>query len=215
MFNKPEASTRCQNAAHKSLYVLKSDGEAAAAWSDSISTKSIFACSMDGPSVSWTINDIFKFDNRIFLLYHCMGSGYDYFTPLGCLIGGLALPRTSKFSHLTALQAAGTGSAVAGGIGLTLGLMSLVGKANSKDPAIPFDSAGIQRRVDGISHNYRIRAMDLGVWIGTLTAGGAMLAAGGPTKLGLSAGSLGRVQGLALGSALGSIVSNIVVETTK
>jgi hypothetical protein len=209
---------KCQwNPANEVLKTFMKDRRVAAAAAKKHEGSNVLATSssMDGPSVAWTVNDLFKFDNRSFLLYHCMFSGYDFCTPLGALIGGFVMPRTSKFAHLTTIQAAGTGSAIAGGIGLTLGFLALVGTAYSKDPAIPFDDDGIKMRVDGLSHNYRVRAMDLGVWVGTAAAGGAMLAVGGPAKLGLSVGSLGRVQGLALGSVAGSIAATVVIETTK
>lgn len=173
------------------------------------------ASSMDGPTVPWTVNDIFKFNNQIFIAYHCMGTGYDYFSALGCALGGIVLPNTSKFSHMSRLQAAGMGGAIGGGTGMALGLFALVGKINAKDPPLPWDSDGIQTRVDGLSHNYRIRAMDLGVWLGILGAGGSVLYAGGPLRLGLSNGPVGYVQAIGIGSAVGSIVANVVIESTK
>jgi hypothetical protein len=79
--------------------------------------------SMDGPSVPLAPNDLLKFNTNLFLLYHVMGSGYDYLTPLGCVIGSIAIPAlVPKFKDLTRLQAAGTGAIWAGGAGMSLGL---------------------------------------------------------------------------------------------
>lgn len=174
------------------------------------------ANSMDGPSVSWTVGDLFKFNNKVFLTYHCMGSGYDFLTPVGCLLGATILPRMSKFSHLTPLQAAGTGGIVAGGAGMGLGLLALVGTATSKNPKIPWTNDGIQMRVDGLSHNYKVRALDLGVWVGIAAAGGALLYSGGSMqKFGLLPGLPGQLQTVALGSAAGSIGATILIQLTK
>ena len=108
------------------------------------------ATSMDGPTVASTVADLFKFNNNIFLTYHCMTAGYDVFSPLGCLVGGMVvLPRLSNFSHLTPLQAAGTGGIVGGCTGMGLGLFSLMETAVKKNPKIPMDKDGIQMRVDG------------------------------------------------------------------
>ena len=193
---------------------MKDSREAGAVTPNNI-PNNVWATSMDGPSISWTVNDLFKYNNRVFLLYHCMSSGFDVLIPVGGLIGAFALPRTSKFSHLTRLQAAGTGSALAGGLGMSLGALAMLRVAYSKDPPLPFDDDGIKTRVDGLSHNYGVRVRDLGVWIASAAAGGAMLAARGPVPLGLSPGAMGLIQGLALGSMTGSIASVVVVALTK
>jgi hypothetical protein len=172
--------------------------------------------SMDGPSVPIAPNDLLKFNNKLFLLYHVMGSGYDYLTPLGCVIGSVAIPALlPKFKELTRLQAAGTGAVVAGGTGMSLGLIALINARSSTEPKLPWDEAGIQNRIDGLSNNYRVRCMDLGVWLGVLVAGGTLAYKGGPTELGLSAGPLGKWQAIGLGSAVASILTNIFISLTK
>lgn len=80
---------------------------------------------------------------------------------------------------------------------------------------MPFDDAGIQNRVDGMTHNYRIRTMDLGVWLGVLAAGGVLAYKGGPTKLGLSPGTLGKFQAVGLGSVSASLLSNVFISATS
>jgi hypothetical protein len=80
---------------------------------------------------------------------------------------------------------------------------------------MPFDEAGIQNRVDGMSHNYRIRAMDLGVWMGALAAGGVLAYNGcNATTLGLSTGTLGQLQAIGLGSASASVLTMMYVTAT-
>ena len=167
-------------------------------------------------TVKWTVADLFKVNNKLFMTYHVMGSGYDYLTPVGCLLGAIGLPYTSKFSNLTRLQAAGTGGLIGGGTGMALGLLLMTSIANAKEPKIPWNEDGIQMRVDGISHNYKVRAMDLGVWIGVAAAGVGLMAVGGnPTKLGLSAGAFGKLQALSLGSAAGSLGAIGFITATK
>jgi hypothetical protein len=171
---------------------------------------------MDGPQVSWTVSDLSKVGgNKTFLVWHVMESGYSYLNPLGCAIGSVALAKTAKFSHLTTLQAAGTGGLMAGGAGMGLGLLAVYNISTMKNPKLPWNEDGIQMRVDGLSHNYRVRALDLGTWIGVAAGCGAVLASGGPTKLGLSAGALGSLQAIALGSAVGSVSAMGVISLTK
>jgi hypothetical protein len=177
--------------------------------------KALLATSMDGPSVPFAPNDLLKFNNNLFLVYHVMGSGYDYMTPLGCLIGSVAFPLIPKFKDLTRLQAAGTGAICAGGAGMGLGFLAMLNARSKKEPKFPFDEAGMQNRVDGLTHNYRVRCMDLGVWMGVLAAGATLAYKGGPTPLGLSPGTLGQLQAIGLGSAAASILTNVYISVTK
>ena len=80
---------------------------------------------------------------------------------------------------------------------------------------MPFDADGLQNRVDGMSHNYRIRAMDLGVWMGVLAAGGVLAYNGcNASNLGLSPGTLGQLQAIGLGSASASVLTMMYVSAT-
>jgi hypothetical protein len=171
--------------------------------------------SVDGPSVPFAPNDLFKFNNTLFLLYHVMGSGYDYLSPIGCAIGSVAVPLIPKFKDLTRLQAAGTGAVIAGSTGMGLGCLAMINIATKRDKALPWDEGGRQNRVDGLSHNSRVRALDLGVWLSILAAGATVAYKGGPTELGLSAGTLGKLQAIGLGSAAGSVMANIFIAATK
>jgi hypothetical protein len=175
----------------------------------------ILASSMDGPTIKWTVADSTKVNNKLFMTYHVMSSGYDFLTPLGCLFGAVGLPSTSKFSNLSRLQAAGTGGLIAGGTGMAMGLLAMTMTAYAKEPRYPWDEDGIQMRVDGISRNYFVRSMDLGVCLGIAAAGASLAYAGGPATLGLSAGTFGRLQAVALGSAMGSVGASIYVNATK
>jgi hypothetical protein len=170
---------------------------------------------MDGPSVPFAPNDLFKFNPTLFLIYHCMDSGYNYMTPLGCAIGAFAVPLIPRFKDLTRLQAAGTGANLAGGIGMGLGCLALINIATKKEPRLPWDEGGRQNRVDGLSYNYRVRCMDLGVWLGVLSGAAAVAYNGGPTKLGLSSGTLGKLQAIGLGSAAASVLTNVFITVTK
>lgn len=154
---------------------------------------------MDGPTVPWTVGDLFMWNKRVFMFYHVTTHGYNYLTPIGCLVGA-ALPLTSKFSAVPRLQCMGNGGLVGGAAGAMLGLALMRKIANSESAKTPWDDEGIQQRVDGLSHNYMVRSMDLGVWAGIVGAGAALVYAGGPTKLGLAKGALGSMQAVSLGS---------------
>ena len=103
---------------------------------------------MDGPSISWTVADLTKFHNGVFLSFHVMGSGASYMSLLGSAVGFAALPLTAKFANLTRLQAAGTGALYGGTAGAGLGFTLMTAKVATGDD---FDKEGMQRRVDGLS----------------------------------------------------------------
>ncbi|CAB9502361.1 expressed unknown protein [Seminavis robusta] len=174
---------------------------------------------MDGPTMKWAPNDVFRGKPRAFLTYHVMNHGYAYLTPLGVTLGGVTamIPPLKKriFPRLTPLQAAGTVGMGAGVCGMALGLGLMYSVSVAKDPKIPFTDDGIQMRVDGLSHNFGVRVMDAGVVGGFTSAGGLMILLGGPTSLGLSAGGMGVLQGLSLGSAVGSIASIGCISANK
>jgi hypothetical protein len=54
---------------------------------------------------------------------------------------------------------------------MSFGLLASINARNSQEPKFPWDEAGMQSRLDGLSHNYRVRCMDVGVWLGVLAAG--------------------------------------------
>jgi hypothetical protein len=68
---------------------------------------------------------------------------------------------------------------------------------------IPYNDEGVQQRVNGLSHNFMVRIIDLSCWSGMGIAATALLVAGGPSKLRLCTGALGVAQALSLGSAFG------------
>lgn len=169
------------------------------------------AKTMDGPKIHWAPADVLKprLPPKIFLTYHVMSAGYDHLTPLGSALGamiGMSPLGPKYFSNYSTLQLAGNSGLIGGCTGMILGLGGLYAVASSggKNPnAPPWTEEGIQMRVDGLSQNFNVRVMDVGVWIGLATAGTVLLAAGGPTKLHLSPGPLGAMQALSLGSAAG------------
>ena len=181
-----------------------------------LATSSSDSSSMDGPYCKYTANDIFGFNSKLYLTYHVMGAGYDFLSPVGCLVGGVALPYFSRFKDLTRLQAVGTGGIIGGTVGMTCGLLLLGGMSQSKNPKIPFDDDGIDTRVNGLKYNYSVRTLDLGVWLGILGAGGALAYNQmDPTKLGLSTGTLGKLQAVGLASGAASVLTNAFIAMTK
>lgn len=98
---------------------------------------------------------------------------------------------------------------------MAMGLLAVINARCAKEPKFPWDEDGIQNRVDGLSHNYRVRCMDVGVWIGVVAAGVVVAYKGGPTQVGLSAGTMGKLQAVGLGSAVASILTNVYIVATK
>jgi len=171
---------------------------------------------MDGPVVKRTVNDLFAGSPRLFMTYHVMGSGWDYMVPFGTIIGGAAYGL--GYRPLPALQQVmGTAGLGFGCFGMCagLGLMTKTALAGQGRTGLAWDDDGIRTRVDGLRNNFMVRIVDLSAWSGIALAGGAMALAGGPTAFGLSRGKFGVLQGLALGSALGSFGGFGCVWATK
>jgi len=139
------------------------------------------------------------------MTYHVMSAGYDAFTPVGATVGGILYGiRWRPFPSVLAMM--GTGGLIGGSLGMVLGLTTMQKKARQGESASPpWNDEGIQQRVDGLSHNFKVRVLDLSAWAGVGVAAGAMVLAGGPKKFKFSPGILGVMQGLSLGSALGSL----------
>lgn len=167
---------------------------------------------MDGPVVAHTVADLFRSHPRTFMTYHVMSAGYGALTPLGVGTGAILyytglyrpLPQSSALTNLA------TAGLVAGGAGLCLGLYKQQRIARQQVTApyknkLPWTDEGIQQRVDGLSHNFKVRVLDVSVWSGIGLATGVLLLAGGPVALGLSPGLPGVLQGWSLGSAVGSL----------
>ena len=71
--------------------------------------------------------------------------------------------------------------------------------------------------MNGLQHNYHVRCLDLGVWLGIIVgAGGSLLYNQmDPTKLGLSPGNFGKFQAIGIASGVASILTNFYVSKTK
>jgi hypothetical protein len=112
----------------------------------------------------------------------------------------------------------GTSGLVAGGVGAACGL-ALVANAARKGESnapLPWNDECIQMRVDGLSHNFAVRVMDLSAWSGLGVAAGLLLlkspAAFAPA---FSPGALGTLQFLTLGAAAGSLGGIACVSVAK
>jgi hypothetical protein len=160
---------------------------------------------MDGPIVHWTVADLLKSDKKTFMKYHVMESGYGALTPVGTILGGIVYGVGFRPSP-SALKMMGTTGLVAGVAGMILGLTRMNKVASQgENVSPPWTDDGIQNRVDGLSHNFKVRILDLSVWGGMGLAAGALVLGGGPVKLGLSKGVGGILQALSLGTAVGSL----------
>jgi hypothetical protein len=179
---------------------------------------------MDDPQVKWTIADIFASPPRLAMVYHVMGTSYDVFNPVGAIAGSLfgtvsllrnksaAIDAASKSRML--LKSIANGGLIGGALGITLGLAALYGKSRQgeKLEPLPWNEDGIQTRVSGIRHNYKIRTLDLYVWSGI--AVGALSHSVRNTmnrpKVGLSL-----LQAISLGSTVGSISGIATIVSTE
>jgi hypothetical protein len=188
---------------------------------------------MDGPVVRWTVNDLFKCnsDPRLYLGYHVVAAGFDALAPVGCLLGAgvwygggasrLFLsrrpypPTTTTTSLLSSMGTFGFG---AGCLGMMLGAAGMYDKARQGAAAspLPWTNDGIQQRVDGLSHNFKVRILDLSAWSGVAVAATALVAMGrgSAVKLGFSAGTRGVVEALTIGSSLGSLSAMACIYAT-
>lgn len=155
--------------------------------------------------VGWTVADLFP-GQRPFLAYHVAGAGYDVLTPVGVAVGSVLHVTKIYQPYTNILQTAGTAGLIGGATGILLGTTRLaITAAKGKSASPPWDEEGIQKRVDGLHDNFKVRVMDKSVWMGMGAAAVAMYVAGGPQKCGLSSGYVGIAQGLSLGSAVGSV----------
>lgn len=175
---------------------------------------------MDGPKVPYTVHDMLLSNPKAFLTYHVMSTPFFLFNTMGSVVGaglyGIGLRTiparliapafiTSSTSRLAVVTSA-TGLTF-GCLGTLLGVAALSRVAMKGDDAtpIPYNDEGVQQRVNGLSHNFMVRVVDLSCWSGMGIAATALLIAGGPSKLKLCTGTLGVVQALSLGSALGGL----------
>ena len=170
--------------------------------------------SRDHRTVKWAVADIFEGRNRLYITYHVMFSGWHFFTPMGCLCGSL-LWLIDRSHNL--LQTMGTGGVILGVTGMGMGLVGLTASVClNPDPVNkPWNHAGIQKRVDGLSRNFLVRVVDLGAWIGMVGVVAVVIVYGGPTKLGLSSGMRGTLQSASLGAAAGTVAAITYNKATK
>jgi hypothetical protein len=174
---------------------------------------------MDGPSIPYTVNDLFRSSPRLFLTYHAVSTGCHVFNTMGVVLGsalysvGARVPsRLIGASLMTAstspflVMSSTTGLAL-GSLGMVLGAAAIAGKTMQGENCepLPMNEEGIQQRVNGLSYNFMVRLLDVSCWSGIGLAATALLITGGPSKLKLCTGTLGVVQALSLGSAIGGV----------
>ena len=175
---------------------------------------------MDGPTVLFTVHDALRNYPKLFITYHAINTPFCIFNTMGNVIGaglyGLGLrtilvrlispslitSSTSKLAVTTSTMGLAFGCL---GMALGVGALSRVILKGENATPIPYNDEGVQQRVNGLSHNFMVRIIDLSCWSGMGLSATALIVAGGPSKLKLCAGSLGVAQALSLGSALGGI----------
>lgn len=163
----------------------------------------------DGPKIQHTLGDLFRAHPTAFMAYHVSTTPFAIFNTLGVVLGGGLYYGLGLRGGPSVLAAMGTAGSVAGCAGAMLGLWGMaqaVQKGNTATP-IPWNDVGIQQRVDGLSHNYKVRALDVGLWSGIGLAVGAVLWSRGTilSAWRLNPGSRGVVQAVSLGAALGTV----------
>lgn len=169
---------------------------------------------MDGPTVPWTVGDavLRVGGNNVFMTYHAAVTPWALATPVGCVLGAAGwylsgISSSKKPSSL--LSSMATTGMILGGVGMTVGLTRRTILAVQGDQAkakIPWTAEGIQQRVDGLSHNFKVRILDVSAWNGVTAGALALAVAGGsPAALGLAPGAWGLAQVLTLASSVGSL----------
>ena len=157
---------------------------------------------MDGPTIRWTVADLFVSPPKLAMVYHVSGAGYDVMNPAGSLMGGVvALGRMARGGTGPYLPWIANGGLVGGALGITCGLAALYSRARQGEALepLPWNEDGIQMRVNGLQHNYKVRTLDLSVWAGVAVA--TALYAARPKFV----PPLSFLQVLSLGSTLGSL----------
>lgn len=162
---------------------------------------------MDGPVIRSTVADIFLSNPKLYLSYHVMSAGWQIVGPVGVLVGG-GIYAIGYRPYTNVYQMMGTASLITGSMGIIMGGMGLRGKAMKGELAtpIPYNTDGIQQRVDGLRHNYKVRVIDLCAWSGIIGTAGLLIVRGGPQKILFQPGLFGTIQALSLGSAIGSFI---------
>lgn len=162
---------------------------------------------MDGPTIPHTTADLFLGNKYAFLTYHVSSAGFHALGTVGSLLGG-AMYGAGLFrggSAINLLSMMGTAGLVGNAAGTALGLTRLAVTAQKGVTAtpIPFNEEGVQQRVDGLQHNFKVRVLDASASTGMILAAVALVLAGGPVKLNLSNGLWGVGQAISLGSTIG------------
>jgi hypothetical protein len=175
---------------------------------------------MDGPVVPWTVADLFRSNPNLYMAYHTAGSGFDFMVPVGTLVGGGLYAIGAYKPFPTALSSMAAAGLYAGGFGaaMGLGLLANAARRGEQNQPLPWNEDTIQMRVNGLSHNFAVRVMDLSVWSGVGVAAGVLLLKGGPAAFSSAAfgrGAFGALQILSLGAAAGGLSGIACVSVAK
>lgn len=179
--------------------------------------------------VPWTVADIFRDNDTLFLLYHSMGTSWDLGTLIGTMLGILVFairwslrnPEKDYENKVPSLwYHVAHYSLLTGGLGLLGGFLWFLHKAScpntvlipttsaNNDPPLPWNDVARRNRVYRLVRNTTVRLLDKNVWAGMAIAGAVVIVFGHPSQMiGLSKGFLGVLQFLALGSTVGSAVA--------
>jgi hypothetical protein len=175
---------------------------------------------MDGPVVPWTVADLFKANPKLAMAYHTAGAGLDFMVPVGTIVGGGLYALGAYKPYPTALSSMAAAGLYAGGFGaaMGLGLLANTARKGEENQPLPWNDDTIQMRVNGLSHNFAVRVMDLSVWSGVGVAAGVLMLKGGPSAFSSAAfgrGAFGALQILSLGAAAGGLSGLACVSVAK
>lgn len=164
---------------------------------------------MEDARIPWTVADLFRGNDKLFVLYHAMGTSWDLSTPVGCVVGAGLHVVSSSAATSSFLQTVGTTGLGVGCLGMLAGAALLVQKASQGAALtpIPWTDEGIQQRAVALSRNFNVRVLDFNAWSGMAAGALVMVGTGGPTALGMAPGALGVLQTLTLASSAGSLVA--------
>ena len=166
-----------------------------------LNKESVASSSSEVLTVNWTVANLFQVDDKLLVVYHAAGTAWDNLVPLGALVGLLAYQGGLYQPYPTAMQSAGHAALYTGLWVMGLGVIKL----SLWDVHQPrFGDMEMEARRLKLDYNKRV--MDQSAWIGCGLAAIVLAIAGGPTPVGLAPNADGVLQGLSLGTVVGSLM---------